>query len=186
MTFRSMLFSAIVSLLALIPLAVELVTAGSAWWAFLAGPVLVAAPILFGRVLPALSARRWVNRHGLEVSSDEMALLSHLAAHSGLRYENTQAVLVLIRQREFFVSRERVAMLQYLEADVFRDKQLCALALSQGTDIPASKYEDAVASGADADDIYRRHARSGTSIEEVLDSFTEGMPEDYFLAMVGG
>lgn len=183
MTFRTTLISAILSVLGCVPLAIEALFFSTAWWGLFAGAVAIAVPIIVGRVVPAAQAQMWARKHGLDLSKDEMKILAHLAAHSGLPYTNADSVLDAIRADGFYVCRPKVAMMRYLDAPVFQDETLRILGRKSEGAVPAADFQAVLDSGVTAKRILSRYESSGAPVSAVLDSFADGLPDEYFYAL---
>lgn len=186
MTARAGLYTFIATVIAFIPAAVlmALNVPFSYLWLILPLVSIIISPLVFSRWIPRHQVRKWLEAHDIECDEGSEKLLHHLAAHSGLPYTSPEVLFEAFDRASFYVSREHVAEILYLQQPEFEDEGFREVIRRLTNRPPAELVRAALDAGATPESILRRH-RQGAPMTAVLESFVEGLPEEYFLAMVG-
>lgn len=153
---------------------------------FLALPLaafFLAAPA-FSRWIPGAVVRRWAKKHDVKLTNPQFETLRHVAAHSGFPYTNPQVVLEHTGFGVFYVSRKNIEMMRLFEDPVLADAGLRQVIRRNKMLPPMDRLRAAVAAGATPTDIYNRLEQSGATLDEALQSFIDGLPQEFFLAML--
>ena len=188
MTARAGLYAFILTVVSAIP-ALVFMAMDAPWsflWAILPLLSIILSPFIFGRWIPRHQVRKWLEKYGTECGDREVELMVHLAAHSGLPYTNPEVLSEAFSRSSFYVSRKNVEELLYLQQPEFEDADFRRIIRQLTNRPPVELVRAAMDAGASASDIIRRRNLSGSvTMVAVLESFVEGMPEEYFLAMAG-
>lgn len=186
MTARAGLFTFITAALCAIPATAMLALGVPYAVFFYALPLaafFVAAPA-FSRWIPAAIVRRWAKQHDVDLTQPMFETLRHVAAHSGFPCTNPGVVLEHTGNGMFYVSRKNIAMMRMFEDPALADKNLRHVIRRSGVLPPMERLREAVAAGATPTDIFNRLDQSGASLDETLQSFIDGLPQEFFLAML--
>lgn len=187
MTARAGLYTFIATVIALIPATVVMALDVPFGFLWLILPLvsIIISPVVFSRWIPRRQVRKWLEAHDIECDEHSEKLLLHLAAHSGLPYTSPAVLFEEFGRAAFYVSRENVAEILYLQQPEFEDEAFRAVVRRLTNRPPVELVRAALDAGATPEGILHRHGR-GAPMTAVLESFVEGLPEEYFMAMVGG
>lgn len=187
MTARAGLLTFITAAVCALPATVMLMLGVPYAAFFLALPLaafFIAAPA-FSRWIPGAVVRRWAKAHGVKLTDPQFTTLRHVAAHSGFPYTDPKVVLEHTGFGVFYVSRKNVEMMRMFEDPALADSDLRQVIRRSKELPPMERLRAAVAAGATPTDIYNRYSRSGATLDQTLQSFIDGLPQEFFLAMVG-